>query len=213
MTHRATRFESTVDGTPGVPAFGFKNEIGLGLRRSAAGELTASVGSADIVTIDANQILNRKPYALTVDTGPAAQPAGQVAVFTDTSNKLFFMGEDDIKREVKGTVIITGSTTNATPLVVYTQVTSNSQVTSIEVNINVLRDDDTEGGSFKIKRAYRSTGGVATPISSLIKDAFRDDPLFDVTITSTGLNLSVNVVGVAGKNLNWRGTVDIFATL
>jgi hypothetical protein len=134
------------------------------------------------------------------------------------SYETLITNDDDIPNKkyvddaVTGTdITVDVTTTDATPLSIHSEVMAATTTFGFEVNVSCIRTNTTpgsEGGHFVVKGAYRYDGTTVTQIGGgLLKNTFKDDVNFDITTTVVGNTVSLNVVGNAGKTLNWNGTV------
>lgn len=101
----------------------------------------------------------------------------------------------------------TATTTNATPTVVLTfALGSTPGVYTIEGNLIAFDITDTAGASYSFTSGVRTSGVSGTEIGTEFKDLFEEPAMAtaDFTITVSGNNLIVTLLGIAGKTIDWN---------
>lgn len=120
-------------------------------------------------------------------------------VGTGTSNEV------DIILTNRGTGQV--STANATPTTLFTfNLSATPGVYYIDGDIIAFNTTDTAGGSYNFVSGIRSTGAAAIEISTEFKDVFEEVAMTtcDFNINVSGNSVIVQVIGIAGKTINWN---------
>lgn len=119
-----------------------------------------------------------------------ADPNGSANLYVELTNR------------VRGNV----TTTDATPTTIITDVLSATpgvyEITGSVIGYNTT---DTLGVSFAVTSGVRSTGAASIEIGTEITSNFKEVGMVNtnVTITVSGNDILVNVIGLAGKTINW----------
>lgn len=106
---------------------------------------------------------------------------------------------------VGGGVLATGTTTNATPLDVYTQAVAPDSVAVLEVTVAANSSAAGQRAAYvMIATVYRVGVGVATLLGAVTVVHQREsDPAWDADVIVSGTNAVVRVTGAALTNINW----------
>ena len=101
------------------------------------------------------------------------------------------------------------STTDATPTTIFTLAVTDQTSNYATVKIQMRQDTGANRAAFERKFMYYREGGGAT-LSSKVHFTFTDKTFggYNVTISPSGNNILVQVVGAIGHNLYWTGTVE-----
>lgn len=108
-----------------------------------------------------------------------------------------------LTNRVRGTV----TTTDATPTAVITDVlTATPGVYEITGTVVAYNLTDTAGASYSVTSGIRSTGAASIEIGTEVTSNFEEVAMInaDVTVTVSGNNIVINVIGIAGKTINWN---------
>ena len=97
------------------------------------------------------------------------------------------------------------TTTDATPTLSYRFGTGGNVCYQFIVQV-VGRRTDVAGETASYQRTIhaKSVGGVLTIGATTSISTFEDAAAWDVTVTASGVNIDVNVVGEAGKTISWK---------
>jgi len=109
-----------------------------------------------------------------------------------------------LTNRVRGTV----STSNATPTVIITDIlTSTPGVYEISGSVVAYNLTDVAGASYSVTSGIRSTGASSVEIGTEVTSNFEEVAMVDcdVTVTVSGNNILINVIGLVGKTINWSG--------
>ncbi len=120
-------------------------------------------------------------------------------VGTGTSNEV------DVVLTNRQTGIVT--TANATPTTILTfTLGATPAVYSIEGNLVAFDITDAAGASYNFTSGVRTTGVAATEIGTEYKDLFEEAAMStaDLTVSASGNTLVIQVIGIAGKTIDWN---------
>lgn len=99
------------------------------------------------------------------------------------------------------------TTTDATPTTALTfSLGATPGVYYIDGNITAFDVTDTAGGVYNFASGMRTTGAAATEIGTEFKDSFEEAAMSasDFNIIASGNTAILQVVGIAGKTINWN---------
>jgi len=101
------------------------------------------------------------------------------------------------------------STTDATPTTIFTLAVIDQTSNYATVKIQMRQDTGVNRAAFERKFLYYREGGGAV-VGPKVHYIFTDKTLggYNVTISPSGNNILVQVVGLAGQNLYWTGTIE-----
>lgn len=109
-----------------------------------------------------------------------------------------------LTNRVRGTI----TTTDATPTTLISlPLGATPGVYVIEGNLVAFNVTDTAGGSYSFAGSARTTGAAAVEIATEDKSIFEEAAMAtaDFTYGVTGNNAFLEVIGIAGKTINWSG--------
>jgi hypothetical protein len=98
------------------------------------------------------------------------------------------------------------TTADATPTTILTfALSATPGVYYISGDIVAFDTTDTAGAAYGFISGIRSTGAAAVEIATELKDIFEEAALMaaDFTVTTSGNNVLVNVIGIAAKTIDW----------
>jgi len=100
------------------------------------------------------------------------------------------------------------STTDATPTTIFAIAVTDQTSNYATVKIQMRQDTGANRAAFERKFLYYREGAGAV-LSSKVHYTFTDKTdVYDVTISPSGNNIIVQVVGIAGQNLYWTGNIE-----
>lgn len=105
---------------------------------------------------------------------------------------------------------VTGAvtTTDATPTTIISlSLGAVAGVYIAQGDLTAYNTTDVAGASYTFEGAMRTTGAAATEIGVEGKNVFEEAAMAaaDFTVSASGNNLVVSVIGIAGKTINWNG--------
>jgi len=105
----------------------------------------------------------------------------------------------------------TTTTTNASTVTLITNETSTDTTYLVDINIVAKRTDSgSESAGFVIRGTFKNNSGTLTKVGE-DKVYSRDDNEWDANITTSSTDIVVQVTGVTGKTINWKGSIKIIS--
>lgn len=115
----------------------------------------------------------------------------------------FFLGEDTSSDPLP--FADTATTTDATPTTITTLALTAAGTYSIEAKIAAYNTTDGTGAGYKIFTTAVSDGATAIKLGTEDKITNEQSGMTacDVSVTTSGANVLIQVTGIAGKTINW----------
>jgi hypothetical protein len=101
----------------------------------------------------------------------------------------------------------TATTTDATPTTILTFILGAAPgVYSVDGSLVAFDVTDAAGASYSFTSGVRTTGAAAIEIGTEFKDLFEEVAMAtaDFTVSASGNTLIIQVIGIAGKTIDWN---------
>lgn len=111
--------------------------------------------------------------------------------------------------------VATGTTIDTTPLILsdLTIATTNNTIYLVEAKIVARRSDDgaegLEGAGFIVRGTFKNINNILTEIKNGSMYLGEGKPVWSVLMNSVDTNITITVIGEAGKTIQWGGNVNV----
>lgn len=147
---------------------------------------------------------------LTDQTGAEVTPDGVgdiqitagagITVLKTSANQLTVAGQN--------TAVVTGQTTNATPLSIYSFAIPTNTGYAFEALVHGMKSDYTDAASFFIMRGIRRGAGAPVLIGALSQQVCSDAPVgVTCDVSLSGNNVQLTVTGLLASTYNWSASL------
>ena len=154
-------------------------------------QFTADDGNTAIPSANNLNIFSR-------DTGDDQFDGIRTTVDPNNSSNFYI----ELTNRVRGNVTTTDATTTPIIIDVLSATPGVYEITGSVIGYNTT---DSLGVSFAVNSGIRSTGASSVEIGTEITSNFKELGMINTstTVTVAGNNIVVNVIGLAGKTINW----------
>jgi hypothetical protein len=171
------------------------------------------MSQAGILKVSSGSLPPQVPTTFTTNSGTAVPVANNLNIFgidssANNDNGVFTNALGDTVNVVlsnRSTSVV--STANATPTTALTlSLGATPGVYFIEGNIVAFNTIDIAGGAYSFTSGMRTDGATATELGTEFKDSFEEAAMApaDFNIIASGNNVIVEVIGIAGKSIDWN---------
>ena len=102
-------------------------------------------------------------------------------------------------------------TSDGSPQTIATIPTQSNKAYYVALTVVALRTDFTQGAAYTRSAAFRNNAGTVSQVGTTASGStMEDDSTWDVTFTTSGTNILVQVTGNPGKIINWEADAMVY---